>query len=222
MSATYRDDREAALSRAEVLNRENELLRAENFWLRAQVDPAGAEGVHWMRGALVALAVLLTTTVGASMILRDMAAHSAERAAPSFDLPDRPFPDDALRRALTGAPPVVADRPEEPPPVPPPAREGTALDLALTPLLQGCFAGPRSRVDLVATVDPRGRAQRVYVLRHGQVGAPRAERRCVRRALEAVSLPTARGDFTSYGPNTELRLVLLPARVGRSRGHHRG
>jgi hypothetical protein len=222
MSATYRDDREAALSRAEVLNRENEVLRAENFWLRAQVDPAGAEGVHWMRGALVALAVLLTTTVGASIILRDMAAHTADSSAPSFDLPERPFPDEALQRALAGAPPVVADRPAEAAPEAPPPSERASLTVALTPLLQGCFAGPRSRVDLVATVDSRGRAQRVYVLHHGQPGARRAERRCVRRALEAVSLPTARGDFTSYGPNTELHLVLLPARIGRSHGPRRG
>lgn len=221
MSATYRDDREAALSRAEVLNRENEALRAENFWLRAQVDPASAEGAHWMRGALVALAVLLTTTVGASMILRDMAGRVPDPSAAAFELPDRPFPEAALHRALTGAAPdaiPVAAVPAAPAAAPP----ERGLAVALTPLLQGCFSGPRSRVDLVATVDGRGHAQRVYVLRHGAAGARRVERRCVRRALEAVSLPAARGDFTSYGPNTELHLILLPARSGRSRGARRG
>lgn len=216
MSVTYRDDRDAALARAESLHRENELLRAENFWLRAQVDPAGAEGVHWVRGALVALALLLTTTVGASMILRDMASRAPDPSAP-FELPDRPFPDDALRRALTGAAPAAPEAPAPvaaaPAPVLAPA---DGLAVALTPLLQGCFAGPRSRVDLVATVDARGRARHVYVVRQGGAVAARAERRCVRRALGAVSLPAARGDFTSYGPNTELHLVLLPARGARA------
>lgn len=216
---TYRDDREAALSRAESLHRENELLRAENFWLRAQVDPGGAEGVHWMRGALIALALLLTTTVGASILLRDMASRVPDATA-AIDVPDRPFPDDALQRALTGPAPTTAEGVLAATPSPAPsAANGFAV--ALTPLLQGCFSGPRSRVDLVATVDGRGRARQVYVVRQGGAVARRAERRCVRRALGSIALPTVRGDFTSYGPTAELHLVLLPARGVRS-GARRG
>ena len=104
MSTTYRDDRDAALARAEALDRENERLRAENFWLRAQVD---AESAPWFRGVLVGLAVLLATTVGASMLLRDVAARAPE-PWPSLALPDRPFAEEALRRALVDALPPAA------------------------------------------------------------------------------------------------------------------
>jgi len=212
MSITYRDDREAALQRAEALDRENERLRAENFWLRAQVD---AETTPWFRGVLVALALLLTTTVGASMILRDI-AMSAPEPGPSLELPDRPFAEDALRRALAGPPAAIEAPSPRVPSRPPPPPNGDATQ-ALASRLQGCFDEARGRVDVVATVDDRGRARRVYVLRPGMPRTRRAERRCVRRALGAVTLPSHRGDFMAAGSHGELHLLLLPAR-GTGRG----
>lgn len=222
------------MAQAEALRRENELLRAENHRLRTQVAASEidrdmgdrrlrmeAEAClwsedHWVRGTLIALALLLMATLAGSVILRGKTFIPPSRSLP-FEPSEQVF-SEALRHVFTNAPEVPqyhAPAPADATTPSPPTHAVNAFAPALTPLLQECFSGSRGRVDLVATVDARGRARHVYVLHEGGALASPAERRCVRRALAALALPTTRGDFTAYGPCTELHLVLLPARAGR-------
>ncbi len=211
MSPTYRDDREAALSRAEALRRENARLHTENVWLRAQLDP---DGVHpavaraHRRGAAVGVALLLGALSCAVAIARDASSDAAQAGA------DLAYLD---ARELTPAPALghAAARPVAPaaPSTEAPAREDPAVtSLALTPLLQGCFTGPRARADLLASVDARGRVRQSHVFVAGREPREmRTTRRCVRRAFASITLPTERAAYASYGPNAELHLVVLPA-----------
>lgn len=218
MSPSYRDDRDAALARVEALQRENDQLRAENHWLHDQLDP---EETHpalaraHRRGAAVGMAMLLGALACVALVARDAASNVARAEADlAFDLdaqerepPLPPTPAELARTLSNPAPRAL--------PTPPAESHPAVMGLALAPLLHGCFPGVRARVDLLAAVDARGRARQVHVFVPGR-SSPRAERRCVRRALASVTLPTTQSVFASQGADAELHLVVLPAASRRA------
>ncbi len=217
MSPSYRDDRDAALARVDALQRENDRLRAENHWLQDQLDPdephPALARAH-RRGAAVGMAMLLGALTCVALVARDAASNVARADAElAFDL-------DAQEREppLPPTPAELAQAAQRSPRTPTEMRPA-AMELALTSLLRGCFTGARERVDVFAAVDARGRARQVHVFSPGRA-SPRAERRCARRALASVTLPTTQSLFASRGVGPELRLAVLPA-ASRHRRHAR-
>jgi hypothetical protein len=210
MSTAYRDERDAALARVDALLRENARLRAVNGWLHACPGGAPRERV---RGALAAAPLMLAAIACAGLVVRDATSHAAVAdadlayapgaAGPSFTVPDaRASLRTLVRDAADGAPS--------------PAPSRAVVALAVAPLLQGCFAAGARRIDVLAAVDGRGHTRHVHVLVEGLGGrALRAERRCVRRALATVTLPTTRADYAVEG--SPVHLVVLQAPSSRHR-----
>jgi hypothetical protein len=220
MSASYRDDRDAAFARLDALQRENERLRGENRWLYDQLDPdelRPALARAHRRGAAVGAAMLLGALSCVALIARDAASNVARADADlSANLDLRawdPPGGTAARRPHANQSPACAPSAPATPQAPAP----DAVALALAPVLRGCLSETRGRVDVVAAVDARGRSHQVHVLRVGRLSAPRAERRCVRHALASITLPTTRAVYTVAESSTELRLAVIPAATRHGR-----
>jgi hypothetical protein len=111
----YRDDRAAALSLAAALQRENDLLRAENEHLRELVEPGVSRWKGAMAQASSAVAVtlmLLGAMVGAGVIVQQTASAAEANVTASADL--------GARLAVVSPHEVAAE-----PPAPAPVAEAT-------------------------------------------------------------------------------------------------
>lgn len=226
MGSSYRDDRAAALARADALQRENARLRTQNHWLLAQLDPDDAPDLRArpLRRGLMVGAALFAGAVGClAALLHDAAQRpvyaEVDSACPAPCVFTPPPEERSSLAALVR--PETAPAPVHPAPVVLPHDEPAAVGLALVPLVQGCFHGPARRVDLLAAVDPGGHVRNAHVFESDRdARSLRAERRCVRHAFASVTLPTARAVYSSYSPEREIRLVVLPASSRAHRHHH--
>jgi hypothetical protein len=112
----YCDDRAAALSLAATLQRENDLLRAENAHLRELVDPATSRWrgafVH-LSGAVAATVLLLGAMVGAGVIVQQTSAEAEATVTREADLGARLA--SVSPREVVAAPTVTAPSPVEAP-----------------------------------------------------------------------------------------------------------
>lgn len=214
MSASYRDDRDAAFARLDALQRENDRLRAENRWLYDQLDPdelhPALARAH-RRGAAVGAAMLLGALSCVALVARDAASNVARADADlsaNLDLRAWNPPDGtATRRPRTPASTASATSAPVTPHTPAP----DPVALALAPVIRACLSDVRGRVEVIAAVDARGRAHQVHVTREGRLSAPRAERRCVRHALASITLPTTRAVYAAAESAVALRLAVIPA-----------
>ncbi len=88
----YCDDRAAALALAATLQRENDLLRAENDHLRELVDPTASRwrgAVAHLSGAVAATMILLGAMVGAGVIVQQTSAEAEATVTRVADLDAR-------------------------------------------------------------------------------------------------------------------------------------
>ncbi len=111
----YCDDRAAALTLAATLQRENDLLRAENEHLRELVDPSTSRwrgAVVHLSGALAAALLLLGAMVGAGVIVQQTSAEAEATVTRVADLDARLA--SVSPREVVAAPQVAPASPVEP------------------------------------------------------------------------------------------------------------
>ncbi len=110
MHSAYRDDREAALTAAEILRRENDELQRENRYLRNLLDPDGlcgsrAQAVAQLQGALGATTLLLGALAGAVFVSQQGTAETG------CSMASAPTPREVSVAVLRGGDPVDGDGP---------------------------------------------------------------------------------------------------------------
>lgn len=201
-STSYRDECDAALAQAEALRTENHQLRAELDQLRSLLDPAvpktPAGAIH---GAFVATLVIVSATLGATLLARDALSQvDALQARSGPFLPDSVSivefePQNVATTPMAPAVPLVPLVPEVP--TVPAALLGPAMTervaavgllLPVVPALRECLSGWRGTVRIDLGLDANGQLGRSeFRLRgHSATSLEDDARRCIVEAVEGV------------------------------------